>query len=80
MYRITRTSLGTITAASVALILLTSATLATSVYAARHHHGHSSIEDGYQTYRLSGPPLIDQAKPTNINPLTHVPEKVLEYI
>ena len=69
MYRITRTSLGTITVASVALILLTSATLATSVYAARHHHGHSSIEDGYQTYRLSGPPLIDQANGNGNNPV-----------
>ena len=71
MYRITRTSLGTITAASVALILLTSATLATSVYAARHHHGHSSIEDGYQTYRLSSPPLIDQANGNGNNPVAN---------
>jgi hypothetical protein len=62
MYRITRTSTIyiTITAATVALILLTSATLTTSVYAARHHHGNRSIEDGYQTYGLSGPPLSDQ--------------------
>src|SRR5215469_11254995 len=59
MYRITRTSTIciTITAATVALILLTSATLTTSVYAARHHHGNRSIED----YGLSGPPLSDQA-------------------
>jgi len=59
MYRITRTSTMciTITAATVALILLTSATLTTSVYAARHHHGNRSIEDDYQTYGLSGPPL-----------------------
>ena len=69
MYGITRTSTGTITAASVALILLTSATLATSVYAARHHHGHRSIEDGYQTYGLSGPPLSDQANGNGNNPL-----------
>jgi hypothetical protein len=63
MYGITRTSTIciTITAATVALILLTSATLTTSVYAARHHHGNRSIEDGYQTYGLSGPPLSDQA-------------------
>jgi hypothetical protein len=62
MYRIRRTSTIciTITAATVALILLTSATLTTSVYAARHHHGNRSIEDGYQTYGLSGPPLSDQ--------------------
>jgi hypothetical protein len=62
MYRITRTSTIciTITAATVALILLTSATLTTSVYAARHHHGNRSIEDGYQTYGLSGPPVSDQ--------------------
>jgi hypothetical protein len=44
----------------VALILLTSVTLTISVYAARHHHGNRSIEDGYQTYGLSGPPLSDQ--------------------
>ena len=63
MYGITRTSTIciTITAATVALILLTSATLTTSVYAARHHHGNRSIEDGYQAYGLSGPPLSDQA-------------------
>jgi hypothetical protein len=68
MYRITRTSTicVTITAAAVVLILLTSATLTTSVYAARHHHGHRSIEDvptnfgGHQTYGLGGPPLSDQ--------------------
>ena len=61
MYRIRRTSTicVTIAAATVALILLTSATMTTSVYAARHHHGHRSIE-GYQTYGLSGPPLSDQ--------------------
>ncbi|HYA82907.1 MAG TPA: hypothetical protein VEH06_05585 [Candidatus Bathyarchaeia archaeon] len=62
MYRITRRSTicVTIAAATVALILLTSATLTISVYAARHHHGNRSIEDGYQTYGLSGPPLSDQ--------------------
>jgi hypothetical protein len=62
MYRINRTSTIciTITTATVALILLTSATLTTSVYAARHHHGNRSIEDGYQTYGLSGPPLSNQ--------------------
>ena len=61
MYRIRRTSTicVTIAAATVALILLTSATMTPSVYAARHHHGHRSIE-GYQTYGLSGPPLSDQ--------------------
>src|SRR5215831_6479635 len=62
MYRITRTSATCVTAATVALILLTSATLTTSVYAARHHHGHRSIEDGYQTYGLS-----DQANNGNGN-------------
>jgi hypothetical protein len=62
MYRTTRTSTicVTIAAATVAIILLTSATLTISVYAARHHHGNRSIEDGYQTYGLSGPPLSDQ--------------------
>ena len=66
MYRITRTSTicVTITAATVALILLTSVTLTTSVYAARHHHGHRSIEGGYQT----GPPLSDQANGNGNNP------------
>ena len=75
MYRIRRTSTISvpITAAAVALILLTSATLTTSVYAARHHHGHRSIEDmatnigGYQTYGLGGPPLSDQVNPPNGN-------------
>ena len=75
MYRIRRTSTicVTITATAVALILLTSATLTTSVYAARHHHGHRSIEDmptnigGYQTYGLGGPPLSDQVNPPNGN-------------
>jgi hypothetical protein len=75
MYRITRTSTicVTITAATVALILLTSATLTTSVYAARHHHGHRSIEDmptnigGYQTYGLGGPPLSDQVNAPPVN-------------
>jgi hypothetical protein len=69
MYRIRRTSTicVTIAAATVALILLTSATLTTSVYAARHHHGHRSIEDmptnirGYQNYGLNAPPVSDQA-------------------
>jgi hypothetical protein len=71
MYRITRTSTicVTITAATVALILLTSAMLTTSVYAARHHHGHRSIEDGYQTYGLSGPPVSDQANGNGNNPV-----------
>jgi hypothetical protein len=67
VYRIRRTSTicVTIAAAIVALILLTSATMTTSVYAARHHHGHRSIEDvptnigRYQTYGLSGPPLSE---------------------
>jgi hypothetical protein len=69
MYRIRRTSTIRVTiaaAATVALILLTSATLTTSVYAARHHHGHRSIEDmptnigGYQNYGRNGPSLSDQ--------------------
>jgi hypothetical protein len=75
MYRIRRTSTicVTITAATVALILLTSATLTTSVYASRHHHGHRSIEDmptnigGYQNYGLDGPPLSDQVNPPPVS-------------
>jgi hypothetical protein len=43
--------------------------LTTSVYAARHHHGHRSIEDGYQTYGLSGPPVSDQANGNGNNPV-----------
>ena len=82
MYGITRTSTIciTITAATVALILLTSATLTTSVYAARHHHGHKSIEDGYQTYGL--PQVSDQANGNGNNPAgkeqiqTHAPTTI----
>jgi hypothetical protein len=49
----------------VAIVLLTSATLTTSVYAAKHHHGHSSIKNGYETYGLTGPPLSDQTNGNN---------------
>ncbi|HYA83804.1 MAG TPA: hypothetical protein VEH06_10205, partial [Candidatus Bathyarchaeia archaeon] len=64
MYRTTRTSTicVTIAAATVAIILLTSATLTASVYATRHHN-HRNIEDmptnfgGYQAY---GNPVSDQ--------------------
>ncbi|MGB6591718.1 MAG: hypothetical protein WBE68_09460 [Candidatus Nitrosopolaris sp.] len=87
MYRITRTSTicVTIAAAAVALTLLTSATLTTSVYAARiHHHGHRSIEGmptnigGYQTYgngnnpvgnQVNGPPVSDQANGNGNKPV-----------
>ena len=68
MYRIRRTSTICVTITA-ALILLTSATLTTSVYAARHHHGHRSIVDGYQTYGLSGSPLSDQANGNGNNPV-----------
>ncbi|MGC2574150.1 MAG: hypothetical protein WA364_21770, partial [Candidatus Nitrosopolaris sp.] len=79
MYRITRTSATCVTAATVALILLASATLTTSVYAARHHHGHRSVEDGYLTYGLgngnnpvgnqvNAPPVSDQANGNGNNP------------
>jgi hypothetical protein len=70
MYRIRRTSTicVTITAATVALILLTSATLTTSVYAARHHHGHRSID---QNYGLNGPPLSDQVNAPPVSDQTN---------
>ncbi|MGA9154944.1 MAG: hypothetical protein WBZ36_30540, partial [Candidatus Nitrosopolaris sp.] len=69
-YRIRRTSTicVTITAATVALILLTSATLTTSVYAARHHHGHRSID---QNYGLNGPPLSDQVNAPPVSDQTN---------
>jgi hypothetical protein len=73
VYRIRRTSTicVTITAATAALILLTSATLTTSVYAAKHHHGHSSIENGYETYGLTGPPLTDQVNSPPVSDQTN---------
>ena len=73
MYRMARTSTicVTIAAGTVALILLTSATMTTSVYAARHHHGHRSIEGGYETYGLNGPPLSDQVNAPPVNDQTN---------
>ncbi len=52
----------------VALILLTSVSLTTSVYAAKHHHGHSSID---QNYGLSGPPLSDQVNAPPVSDQTN---------
>jgi hypothetical protein len=87
MYRTARTSTiyVTIAAAAVALTLLTSTTLTTSVYAARiHHHSHRSIEGmptsigGYQAYgngnnpvgnQVNGPPVSDQANGNGNNPV-----------
>ena len=87
MYRTTRTSTiyVTIGTAAVALTLLTSATLTTSVYAARiHHHSHRSIEGiptsigGYQAYgngnnpvgnQVNGPPVSDQVYGNGNNPV-----------
>jgi hypothetical protein len=70
MYRMRRTSTicGTISAAMVALILLTSATLTSSVYAAKHHHGHRSID---QNYGLNGPPLSDQVNAPPVSDQTN---------
>jgi hypothetical protein len=41
-----------------------------SVYAARHHHGHRSIE-GYQTYGLGGHPLSDQVSSPPVSDQTN---------